>query len=128
MRASTLIAGLAAAGLLMAPLAVAAQANPQANAPSAQTAPDSSVSNDTLTKAGKALRDVAKIQENYEGQIEAAPTQEQKQGLSSQASAEAVQAINSKGLSVQEYNRVIQIARANPTVKQKLLSAAGLSQ
>jgi hypothetical protein len=108
----------------MAPLAVAAQAN----SPSMQSAPDNSVSNDTLTKAGGALRDVAKIQENYEGRIESAPTQEQKQGLSSEASAEAVQAINSKGLSVQEYNRVIQIARANPSVKQKLLKAAGLTQ
>jgi hypothetical protein len=124
MRASTFTAGIIAAGLLTAPLAVAAQTS----SPPAQAAPDASVSNDTLTKAGKALRDVAKIQDNYEGKIEAAPTQEQKQGLSSQASAEAVQAINSKGLSVQEYNRVIQIARANPTVKQKLLNAAGLSQ
>jgi hypothetical protein len=124
MRVSTFTAGIVAAGLLAAPLAVAAQTS----SPPAQAAPDTSVSNDTLTKAGKALRDVAKIQDNYEGKIEAAPTQEQKQGLSSQASAEAVQAINSKGLSVQEYNRVIQIARANPTVKQKLLNAAGLSQ
>jgi hypothetical protein len=124
MKASILSAGIVATGLLGLPLTVAAQTNP----PQTQAAPDSSVSNDTLTKAGKALHEVAKIQENYEGRIEAAPTQEQKQGLSSQASAEAVQAINSKGISVQEYNRVIQIARANPTIKQKLLNAAGLAQ
>jgi hypothetical protein len=124
MRASTLTAGLVAAGLLFAPFAVAAQASP----PQSEAAPGSSVSNETLTKAGKALRDVARIQENYEGRIQAAPTQEQKQGLSSQASAEAVQAVNNNGLSVQEYNRVLQIARANPSVKQRLLSAAGASQ
>ena len=57
----------------------------------------------TIGKAGAALRDVAKLQQKYQGQMESAsPTQ--KQGLSEKANAEAVQAIQSHGLSIQEYS------------------------
>ena len=49
---------------------------------------------------------------------------EQKQGLSEQANAEAVQAIQSHGISVQEYSQVVRTAQNNPQVKQRLLDAA----
>jgi hypothetical protein len=49
---------------------------------------------------------------------------EQKQSMSEQAAAEAVQAIQSHGLSVQEYSNVIRVAQNDPLVKQKLLDAA----
>jgi uncharacterized protein DUF4168 len=35
-----------------------------------------------------------------------------------------VQAISDQGLSVEQYNQVIQMAQADPTLKQRLLSAA----
>jgi hypothetical protein len=44
--------------------------------------------------------------------------------MSEQAAAEAVQAIQSHGLSVQEYSNVIRVAQNDPLVKQKLLDAA----
>jgi hypothetical protein len=97
---------------------------PRAAAPSMSpgTIPDG-----TIGKVGAALHDVAKLQEKYQGQMESAPP-EQKQGLSEQANAEAVQAIQSHGLSVQEYSSVVRTAQNNPQVKQRLLDAANKSQ
>ena len=67
----------------------------------------------TIGKAGAALHDVAQLQQKYQGKMEAA-SPEQKQGMSEQANAEAVQAIQSHGLSVQEYSNVIRTAQNEP--------------
>jgi hypothetical protein len=89
--------------------------------PSGQTAaaPDTA----TIGKAGAALHDVALVQEKYQGKIDSA-TPAQKQTLSAQANAEAVQAIQSRGLSVQEYTNVVRVAQNDPKVKQQLLDVA----
>jgi len=134
----------AGAGLILAPvLALAAQGQVQqgqasqgaqpngAAAPGAGTAmeaaPGAPISDGTIGKAGAALRDVANLQQKYQGKMESA-TPEQKRGLGEQANAEAVQAIQSHGLSVQEYSRVVRTAQSDPLVKQRLLTAANSSQ
>jgi hypothetical protein len=107
----------AAAGLVLAPALALAQTTP--------TPPNSAppIPDQEISKAGSALHDVAKLQQKYQPQMDAAsPTQ--KQGLSEQANAEAVQAIQSHGLSVQEYSNVMRTAQTNPQVKQRLLQAA----
>jgi hypothetical protein len=86
-------------------------------------APTQNVPEQTIGKAGAALHDVAKLQQKYQGQMESA-SPDQKKGLSEQANAEAVQAIQSHGISVQEYSNVIHTAQNNPDVKQRLLQAA----
>lgn len=88
----------------------------------AQTIPDAEIG-----KAGAALHDVAKLQEKFQGQMEQA-SPDQKKGLSEQANAEAVQAIQSRGLSVQEYSQVVRTAQNDPQVKQRLLDAAKQTQ
>jgi hypothetical protein len=91
----------------------------------AQTAADTpAIPDQTIGKAGAALHDVAKLQQKYQGQMANASPQ-QKQGLSEQANAEAVQAIQSHGISVQDYSNVVHTAQNNPQVKQRLLDAAG---
>jgi hypothetical protein len=89
-----------------------------AQSPTAAPIPDQ-----TIGKAGAALHDVAKLQQKYQGQMESASPQ-QKQGLSDQANAEAVQAIQSHGISVQEYSNVMRSAQNNPQVKERVLQAA----
>jgi len=91
------------------------------------TAPANPVPDETIGKAGAALRDVAKVQEKYQDKFESA-TPQQKRGLSEQANAEAVQAIQSHGLSVQEYSNVVRTAQNNADVKQRLLNAAKSGQ
>lgn len=89
--------------------------------------PAGAISDGTISKAGAALRDVAKMDQKYQGQMQSA-TPAQKQSISAQANAEAVQAIQSHGLSVDQYRNVIQTARNDPQVKQRLLSAANQGQ
>ena len=122
-RILTLAAGVA---LGLAPALVLAQ---PAQSPPAEVAPPSNetISDGTIGKAGAALHDVAKLREKYQGKMESA-TPEQKQGLSEQANAEAVQAIQSHGLSVQEYSNVVRTAQRDPQVKQRLLAAASKAQ
>lgn len=85
------------------------------------------ISDTTIGKAGAALHDVARLQEKYQGKMESASPDQQK-GLNAQANAEAVQAIQSHGLSVQEYANVVRTAQTNPQVKQRLLDAANKDQ
>jgi hypothetical protein len=114
-----------AAAVALAPALVLAQSSQSQTGPAAispQTG-QAAIPEQTIGKAGAALHDVAKLQQKYQGQMDAAsPTQ--KKGISEQANAEAVQAIQSHGLSVQEYSNVVRIAQNDPQVKQRLLEAA----
>ena len=125
MRRFMMAAGVAlglAPGLAMAAPDQAAPAPAPTPGAAATPIPDG-----TIGKAGAALRDVAKLQEKYQPKMEQA-SPDQKQGLSAQANAEAVQAIQSHGLSVQEYSSVVRTAQNNPQVKQRLLNAANNAQ
>jgi hypothetical protein len=108
-----------AAALGLAPALALAAPDPSGPTASVPAKPDPA----TINKAGAALHDVALLQEKYQGKIASAPAA-QKQTLTTQANAEAVQAIQSRGLSVQEYTNVIRIAKNDPQVKQQLLTVA----
>jgi hypothetical protein len=127
-RFMTLAAGVA---LGLAPAVAVAQSSQTAPAPSHGTTvpggPAAPITDGTIGKAGAALRDVASLQQKYQGRMETA-TPEQKQGLSAQANAEAVQAIQSHGISVQEYSQVVRTAQTDPQLKQRLLEAANKPQ
>lgn len=124
----TLAAGVA---LGLAPALAVAQPGQGGPAPAQGTTapggPAAPISDGTIGKAGAALRDVANLQQKYQGRMEQA-TPDQKQGLSAQANAEAVQAIQSHGISVQEYSRVVRTAQTDPQLKQRLLAAANSPQ
>src|SRR4051812_22408524 len=109
----------AAVALTLAPTLAFAQSG---QSPSAAP-PAATISDLTISKAGAALHDVAQVSQKYQGQMESA-SPAQKQTLSEQANAEAVQAIQSHGLSVEQYTGVIRTAKNDPQLKQRLLSAA----
>jgi hypothetical protein len=113
------------AALVLAPvLAVAAPDQTLSNpATAGQTAAPAKPDAATINKAGAALHDVALVQEKYQDKINSAPPA-QKQTLTTQANAEAVQAIQSRGLSVQEYTNVVRVAQNDPQVRQRLLDVA----
>jgi hypothetical protein len=113
----------AGVALTLSPVVAFAQsAQLPSSVPSAAAIPD-----DTINKAGAALHDVAQVNQKYVGELQnASPAQ--KQTLSTQANAEAVQAIQSHGLSVEQYTRVIRTAQNDQQVKQRLLSAADRGQ
>lgn len=102
-------------------LALASDTAPQGQTGAA--AQGVSVPDATISKAGAALRDVADLQEKYQPKMDSA-TPKEKQGISARANAEAVEAIQSHGLSIQEYSSVVRMAQTNPQLKQRLLDAA----
>ena len=115
-----------ASALGLAPALAFASPNqaPSGPSPTSQTgAPAAKPDAATIGKAGAALHDVAQVQEKYQGKIDSAPPA-QKKPLSEQATVEAIQAIQSRGLSVDEYTGVIRVAQNDPQVKQQLLDAA----
>ena len=120
----TLLKLVAGTALCLAPgLALAAsEMTPPAQAGVA--APATRIPEATINKAGAALRDVAALKEKYQPKMDSAGSAQAKEGLSEQANAEAVQAIQSHGISVQEYSNVVRTAQTDPTIKQRLLDAA----
>jgi hypothetical protein len=110
--------------LTLAPGFALAASDATPPAPASVTSPAPAIPDGTIGKAGAALRDVANLQEKYQPKMDSASSQKEKQGLSEQANAEAVQAIQSHGISVQEYSTVVRTAQTNPQVKQRLLEAA----
>ncbi len=102
-------------------LAIAAPDQTQQVQPPA--ASSAAIPDSTMKKAGAALHDVAQVQEKYQPQMQAA-SPDQRKGLSQKATAEAVQAIQSHGISLQDYSNVIHTAQNDPQVKQRLLELA----
>jgi uncharacterized protein DUF4168 len=91
--------------------------------PGAGTQP-SQLSDAMVQKVGKALRHAATIRQQYSERAQSTSSPEQQQALTERAQTDMVKAISDEGLSVQQYNHVIQMAQADPTLKQRLLSAA----
>ena len=112
-----------AAALVSSPWAMAQTTAPNGTLPGA--AAPSQLSDATIQQAGHALRDVAQIRTDYSQRIQTVQDPGQRQQLVQEAQGRQLQAIKAQGLSVRQYNQVIQTAQANPVVKQRLLAAAG---
>jgi hypothetical protein len=119
----------AGVALTLAPaLAFGQSGQSPSSAPSAQSPSSAAaIPDDTINKTGAALHDVVQVNQKYVGEMQSA-SPAQKQALSAQANAEAVQAIQSHGLSVEQYTSVIRTAQNDPQLKQRLLSAADRGQ
>ena len=108
-----------------------AEAAPQTEAPAA-AAP---AMDDTKLKSfAVAFLEVTKVTESYKPQIEAASgNAEDQQRLQQEAGEKMVEAVNSaEGISVDEYNTIIQAAQTDPDLAQKInghiTEAAGAQQ
>jgi hypothetical protein len=79
------------------------------------------VPDDTVQKAGVAMHHVLQIRQTYSQRVQAASMPAEKQTLAQQAETETTKAVTDQGLSVQEYNRVLHLAMADPNLKARLL-------
>ena len=113
---------LGVAGLLLLPAANAqmnqTQPRPQAQSPQAQS-PSSTIPDQKLTAAAAALGEVTSIRQSYERKIAEAP-QPDNQRVTDEANNALKKAVNDQGLSVDEYNTILQTAQNDPTIRQKL--------
>jgi Domain of unknown function (DUF4168) len=111
-----------AAVVVGSPLAFAQTGSPGGPSPGAAT---SQLSDMTIQKAGRALHDVAQIKMDYSQRMQTVQDPGQRQQLVQEANGRQVHAVEAQGLSVQQYDQVMDVAQANPAVKQRLLAAAG---
>jgi hypothetical protein len=86
------------------------------------------MSDATVGKVGAALRQVAEIKQTYSERLQSAKSPAQQEDISKKASGAAVTAITQQGLTLDQYNKVIEAAQKDPALKQRVLAAAGASQ
>lgn len=113
------LAGLSLAWIAAAPAALAQAPAPAAPAP-AQAQP-ADISDQKLDAAAAALEKVSDLKQSYEQKLSAAPAGEQER-LANEANDALSKAVTDQGLSVEEYNSIIQVAQNDPQVRQKILS------
>jgi hypothetical protein len=97
---------------------------PVAQMPGTTTQKSGEMSDAMVRKVGKALRQVVTIRGEYDKHTQSANTQQELQDLNKRAEQDMVKAISDQGLSVQQYRQAIQMAQADPKLKQRIVSAA----
>jgi hypothetical protein len=105
---------LAAAWQISGPVAIAQD---QSAAPSDQSTtgvapPSQNIPDEKLDKAAAALQRVAKLQDDFQQQMER---------LAEQAREAAAKAVSEQGLSVEEYSQILETAQKDPDLRAKLL-------
>jgi Domain of unknown function (DUF4168) len=111
----SLIVAFAAGYLLSAPVPSA-----QAQTPSPGLSKDSSaISEQKLDAAAIAIERVARLKENYEQRIAVAPPAD-KERIAAEAIHAFSKAVTDQGLSIGEYNSILEVAQGNPEVADKI--------
>ena len=109
------VTAFAAACLLPAPAS-----NAQAQTPSPGLSEDSpTIAEQKLDAAAAAIERVASLKKNYEQQIAVAP-QADKERIAAEAINAFSKAVTDQGLSIDEYNSILEVAQINPEVRDKI--------
>jgi hypothetical protein len=87
--------------------------------PPALTEPAPDLSDQKLDKAAAALNQVANVKNDYQQKIESAPDTD-KERILNEANGALVKAVTDNGLTVEEYNSILVVAQADPTVREKI--------
>ena len=93
--------------------------NPQTTAPNGADLDD-----ETVSKVGKALRQVSEIKEVYSQRLTSAATDDERLEVAEWAQDAALEALGGQGLSVERYEQVLTAAEDDPSLEQRLLAAA----
>lgn len=115
----TFAAALLGTAVLLSIPAASAQSPmpPQGQKPAASAA---AISDKKLDAAAAALQHVTTLKQSYQEKIEAAPP-DQQQRLANEGNDALKKAVTDQGLSLDEYNAILQVAQNDPTVRAKLL-------
>ena len=106
---------LFAAGLLFVP-----QANAQAQSPPPGLSnPSSTIPDQKLDAAAAAIERVASLKRDYQQRIAAAAPAD-KEGVLNEAIRALAKAVTDQGLSVEEYDSILEVAQNDPDVREKI--------
>jgi hypothetical protein len=95
-------------------------ANAQPSAPEL-SAPAPSISDQKLDAAAAALEQAAAIQQSYRQRFAQAATPSDQDRIAAEVRDALAKAVKDQGLSVEEYNSIIEIAQNDPEVRGKVL-------
>jgi predicted TIM-barrel fold metal-dependent hydrolase len=107
--------GLIAAGLLFVP---AANAQVQSPSPGLSGQP-ANIPDQKFDAAAAAIERVATLKQDYQQRIAAAAPADKERILNEAVSA-LEKAVTDQGLSVEEYNSILQVAQNDPAVREKI--------
>ena len=112
---------LAAAGLFLLPAVNAQQQSPPVSPPTkgAPSAP-TNIPDNKLDAAAAAVKNVSAVKDSYKQKIAQAPAADRER-IADEADQALVQAVTDKGLSVEEYTAILEVAQTDPVVKDKLV-------
>jgi Domain of unknown function (DUF4168) len=114
----SLAAAILAAGCyLSSPAANVLAQSPQPGPPA--SAPD--LSDQKLSATAAAMERVASLQRNYRQRLAETEAPAEKERIVAEANNELTRAVNEQGLSVEEYTSILDAARDNPEVRDKLI-------
>ena len=82
------------------------------------------ISDAKVQKVGAALREITRVRNDYGARLTSAQTDEERQGLQDEAQAVMVEALRGQGLSVGEFNEVVEAADDDSTLRDSVLAAA----
>ena len=122
MKLSPLAAAVAAVTVL-SPLAAGAQTQPPPSTAAPTTAPAAKtpVSDQQITKAAIAMGQVMNIRQTYNQKLTQAKPEDRGR-ISDESQAAMQKAVTDQGLSVDQYNAILQEAQNDPNVREKLMS------
>ena len=112
-RTSALLAGIAGAMMLMGAGFADVHAQQQQQ-PSQQPALPSDLSQDQIETFADAAIEVQRVHQDFNAQVQTAENPEEIEQLQQQAQDDARQAIEGKGLSVDEYSAILEAANQDP--------------
>ena len=117
---SSAVAALAAAWLFSAPAANAQERSPPVPSPSPGASdPAANLSDQKLDAAAAAAQRVSTVKQDYQQRIAAAPPSD-KERIAEEAINALAKAVTDQGLSVDEYTAILEVAQANPEVREKI--------
>lgn len=122
MRLRDSLIALSVLGLASGPLMTGSVAAQELDAPDTMEAPAPAAFDDqTLQSFVVAFLEVDQINRVYMPQLQEADTQEEQQAIQQQATQEMVTAVeNAQGISVEEYNAIVETAQADPELAQQI--------
>ncbi len=112
---------VAACGLLVVSgFAGVSGAMAQSAAPQRQPQQQAAISQEELKSFAVAAKEVQKINQSYMPSYQSAQTDEQKKAIEREAMGKMTQAVKEKGLTVEKYNQIVQVAQSDPEVARKV--------
>jgi len=89
--------------------------------PSGPSTPAQDLSDQKLSATAAAMERVVSVQRNYRQRIAEAEAPGEKERIVAEANTELTKAVTEQGLSVEEYTSILDAARDNPEIRDKLL-------